>query len=558
MSRRFAEHTRRLTQDLSGTWDFAFLGDVDPEQVRVEDVAFDDRMVVPGCFDATPRYAGRRGVAAYRVRVSLGGKRRARLVVDGAHHHATFLLDGVRFARHAGGFTRFRVELPAAGPGEHELVILVDNRFDELRSPLHLEYFDWYHHGGLTRGLALEEVPDVVIEAFEVRTSSWERGEIELALHVTAARPEQVPCEVRFRGRALLSERLALPAGETRVVRSLTLPQAAPWSPATPTLHELHALVGDDDAVARFGLREIAVRGRELLLNGEPLVLRGVNRHEAHPTFGHAVPAAVQLADLQLVQAMGGNFVRGSHYPQDGGFLDLCDELGVLVMSEAIGWQQTEAHLTSEAYLSAQETHIDEMIAAGVNHPCVILWGLLNESCSTTERGRSGYTRLIERIRRRDASRPVTYASNQPHSDVCFDLADLVCVNTYPGWYFGDLESVAGYLDELVTLLAERAPGKPILVGEIGAGAVYGFHDHNGQRWTEEFQEALLDRALDRLIADRRVLGVAIWQLTDCRTSERIQNALGRPRGYNNKGLFDEYRRPKLAVRAVRKHFAAR
>lgn len=555
MSRRFAEHTQRNTRDLCGIWDFAFLGEQDADSLRVEAIAFDDRMLVPGCFDATPRYAGRRGLAAYRTRVALTGQGRAQLVVDGAHHHATFLLDGARFARHAGGFTRFAVDLPRTERGEHELVILVDNRFDDARSPLHLEYFDWYHFGGLTRGVALEDVPDVAIEAFFVRTSSWQRRELAIELHLRAARASVVPCELRFRGRTLLAETLSLEAGETRVERTLAMPDAEPWTPKTPNLHELRALVGEDDHVARFGVREIAVRGRELLLNGEPLALRGVNRHEAHPTFGHAVPAAVQLMDLQLLKSLGGNFARGSHYPQDGEFLDLCDELGVLVMSEAIGWQHTEAHLTDEAFLAAQETHIDEMMAAAINHPSVIVWGLLNESQSTSAAGRSGYARLIQRIRRLDASRPVTYASNQPHGDVCFELADLVCVNTYPGWYFGDLDSVAGYLDALVTLLAERAPNKPILVGEIGAGAVYGFHDHNRQRWTEEFQEALLDRALERLLADERVLGVAIWQLTDCRTSERVQNALGRPRGYNNKGLFDEYRRPKLATRAVSKHF---
>jgi beta-glucuronidase len=555
MSRRFQKHTRRNTRDLGGTWDFAFLGDAIADEVDVERIVFDDRMIVPGCFDATPRYAGRRGLAAYRTQITLDGERRARLVVDGAHHYATFVLDGGRIAAHSGGFTSFRLDLPRSTPGEHVLVILVDNRFDEERSPLHLEYFDWFHYGGLTRGVALEELTDASIDTCEIRTLSFRHRRIRLELGVSAMRDESVALTVSLLGRTLLSEQVTLSAGATRITRELELAETELWSPAAPNLYSLHVTLGDDDFIERFGVREIAVEGQRLLLNSEPVTLRGVNRHEAHPTFGHAVPPAVQLADLELLASLGGNFVRGSHYPQDPQFLDLCDELGVLVLSEAIAWQQTEAHLTSEAFLSAQETHIDEMIGMSFNHPSVVVWGLLNESCSTTERGRSGYARLIERIRMRDPSRPVTYASNQPHGDICFDLADIVCVNTYPGWYFGEIESVAAYLDELVTLLERRAPGKPILIGEIGAGGIYGWHDHNQQRWTEEFQETLLDRALGQLVSDPRVLGVAIWQLTDCRTSERVQNALGRPRGYNNKGLYDEYRRPKLATRAVKKHF---
>ena len=95
----------------------------------------------------------------------------------------------------------------------------------------------------------------------------------------------------------------------------------------------------------RVGIRQVAIAGQQILINGEPVRLLGYCRHEAHPEFGHGLPGAIQIADLQLLQDLGCNFVRGSHYPQDQRFLDLCDEAGICVWNEVIGWQHTAEHL---------------------------------------------------------------------------------------------------------------------------------------------------------------------------------------------------------------------
>jgi beta-glucuronidase len=153
------------------------------------------------------------------------------------------------------------------------------------------------------------------------------------------------------------------------------------------------------------------VDGSRLLINGEPIRLLGFNRHEAHPQFGHTQPEALLVSDVQQLRDIGCNFVRGSHYPQDVRFLDLCDEAGICVWQEAIGWQHTAEHLTDGAFVRAQLTNVEEMVDASANRPSVILWGLLNESASHDPACRPAYERLLGRLRELDPRRvPATKA----------------------------------------------------------------------------------------------------------------------------------------------------
>src|SRR5690554_5005380 len=133
MPRRFRQHDRRTVRDLNGVWDFAFLGDVDPDQVDVREIHFDDRMAVPGCFDATPACAGKRGLAAYRTKIFLVDAAPHELILDGLHHWGRVFVSGKMLREHVGGFTRFGTDITGHAPGETDLVVLVDNRIDYQR-----------------------------------------------------------------------------------------------------------------------------------------------------------------------------------------------------------------------------------------------------------------------------------------------------------------------------------------------------------------------------------------------------------------------------------------
>ncbi|WP_026932473.1 glycoside hydrolase family 2 TIM barrel-domain containing protein [Glycomyces tenuis] len=555
MARRFARHERRSVTDLDGVWDFAFLGDVDPDAVAVEAIAFEDVMAVPGSFDATPAYAGKRGLAAYRTRVHVAETGRHRLVFDAVHHWCRVFWDGEPIGEHSSGFTRFTADIEHAEAGTVEIVVLADNRFGE-RSPLHLEHFDWYHFGGITRSVELHRLEDTWIEHLRIDTVDLDARRVSVAVdYYGAAQGASLVIEC---GDVLVEERVDLdPSG--RIEREIELPGAELWSPSNPALHPVRVRLGEDDMCERFGLRKVTAESGRVAVNGEPLTLRGFNRHESHPNFGHAQPIGQLVADVQQLRDLGCNFVRGSHYPQDPLFLDLCDEAGILVWSESIGWQYPVERLTDADFVAAQLEHIDEMVAAARNHPSVIMWGILNESPSGEPEVRPAYERLLGRLRELDPSRPVTYATNHVYDDVCLDLVDVVSVNCYPGWYVDGIADIPGELDRIAAHVdAAGHAGKPLVISEIGAGAVPGWHDQNHSMWTEEYQAELLETVIRHLAEGQdRISGLGIWVLGDFRTSEAKHMLLGRPRGINDKGILDEYRRPKQAYGAVRRLFRA-
>ncbi len=559
MLRRFREHDVRPVRDLRGVWDFAFLGDVEPDAVDPGAIAFDDRMAVPGCFDATPAYAGKRGLAAYRMRAPLLGGERHRLMLEAVHHWGRVFVDGRARQDHVGGFTRFAVDFEEPGEGEAEIVVLVDNRFDSERCPLHLDYFDWYHYGGIARGAELHGLGEVWIDGLEVATDEFADRKVGLGVRYGAAAAGAVPLAISFDGEVALEEEVRVEEGSGELRRRLEFPGAALWSPEEPNLHLLHVRLGDDDMRERVGLREVWAEGPRLVLNGKPIRLVGVNRHEFHPEFGHGLPEALLVADGQLVRDLGCSFVRGAHYPQDVRWLDLCDEMGFLVWSEVLGWQHTAEHLNDAGFMQAQRANLEEMVAVARTHPSVVIYGILNESRSDDPACRPGYETLLKRLRELDPSRLLSYTSTRPEKDLCLDLVDVISVDVYPGWYHDTPADIPAVLDEVAGIVDSRGfSDKPLMMAEIGAGAVWGWRDWHAGHWSEQYQAEILDRALRHLLFDRdRWCGVGLWQLCDVRSSEALVMALRRPRSFNNKGLVDEYRRPKMAYDVVKRHFRA-
>ncbi|CAE8672871.1 unnamed protein product, partial [Polarella glacialis] len=155
------------------------------------------------------------------------------------------------------------------------------------------------------------------------------------------------------------------------------VPGARTWSPSDPQLHSLtvslrFGSVELDRVTVRFGLRTVTTSDSRILINGEPVLLLGVNRHESHPLGGIYLPHQQLIEDLKIIRELGANFVRGAHYSQDQRFLDLCDEFGVLVWEETMSWQPSFEDLQDPIFMSQQLQMLDETIDASVNHPSVI------------------------------------------------------------------------------------------------------------------------------------------------------------------------------------------
>ncbi|MEU7615355.1 glycoside hydrolase family 2 TIM barrel-domain containing protein [Micromonospora rifamycinica] len=184
-----------------------------------------------------------------------------------------------------------------------------------------------------------------------------------------------------------------------------------PWSAEQPTLYDVTVTAGGERIALRVGFRTVAVVDGQLTVNGVPVLLRGVNRHEFHPELGRVVPAETMRTDLLLMKRHNINAVRTSHYPPTPAFLDLCDELGLWVVDECdlethgfepLGWRRNPSDdpQWGEAYLDRMR----RMVERDKNHPSVIVWSLGNEAGIGVNHGL-----MADWTRSRDPGRPIHY-----------------------------------------------------------------------------------------------------------------------------------------------------
>jgi beta-glucuronidase len=349
------------------------------------------------------------------------------------------------------------------------------------------------------------------------------------------------------------------PRATRQISATMTGLKVKPWSAGKPNLYLLRTRLSKDhepvdDLIERVGFRQIKVRGRKLLLNGRPVKLRGYNRHESHPQFGCALPVEAMVTDLEIMKDLGCNFIRTAHYPNDQRFLDLCDEMGMLVWEESHARSVDFSHPKFPEQITASTT---EMIQWHHNHPSIIMWGCLNECNSDVAWDQKVYARLTKLMKKLDASRPVTFASNRGDRDICLGLADVVSFNRYTGWYGMEPKDIPLQIRSLLKWLHSPASrggeGKPVIISECGGAAIYGCRHPNRAKWTEEYQADLLDETLKVYLQNPNIIGVAIWQFCDVRITRDWWRT--RPRSMNNKGTVDEYRRPKLAYEVVKRRF---
>lgn len=587
MLRIFATHRVRLQTELSSClWDFTSMPEEGAEPVRM-------KVTVPSCWENYPGTRTYRGRACYERSFRASGN--IRLEFKGVSHTAEVFVDGEPVGTHYNAYTPFSSVIRNLAPGIHRLKVCVDNSFNS-RSALHVEN-DYQTYGGITRAVALEELGNVYVTGVHVtpekREGQW-RARVEVGVRNLETQPfcgqlrlmiarvgteesggsalavedvSQVGASEGMSacgaGRSVDGGAAVCPLelagdGEKTLCVDICCGEVGEWNPETPVLYEVSAVICNghgkavDDLVDRFGFREITVRGKDILMNGRKLWIKGFCRHEDHPQFGCALPLAAMQQDLLLMRDMGANSVRTSHYPNDEIFLDLCDETGVLVWEENHARGLSEEAMRNPNFERQCEDCIREMIGTHYNHPSIYIWGILNECASHTEYGKGCYERQLSLIRSLDRSRPRSFASCQFKTDICFGLADVVSYNIYPLWYHDT--PVEEYLRDLYDWVQQtEGAGKPFLITEVGAGAVYGYRTPEKVKWSEEYQADALEKQLKAILAREGVSGVYVWQFCDCRVCDSWFHV--RPRTMNNKGIVDEYRRPKLSYAAVRDIF---
>ena len=530
----------RICKNLDGIWDFAFSESAGFNQYPAK-LKFENTMAVPGCFDVMAPWFGKRGTGFFRRFVHIGGT--VQLTIDGLGIEGKIYWDGKSVGTCPYAYMPEKFTFDAGPCGSHELVIAVSNRYNNVVFP----FYDFYAFGGIFGSVTLEELPKDHLEWVRVTTLDYETGKIALKVRAGRFFRKEHELEIRIDGKTVRT----VPFSGREQEIQLKVPAFKLWSAEEPNLHRLELLLKDDRLEETFGIRQIEVKGPKLLLNGKELHLIGYNRHESHPQFGAATPPALMAADLNMLKDQGANFIRGSHYPQRETFLKLCDKMGILVWEETLGWDVKPPELFSRGFLRRQIDQAHKLAAVHYNHPCIIIRGFMNETESQLPRVRSIILSVYKAFREIDTTRPITFASNKYEKDVCMDLVDLVAMNPYPGWYGGEINEVSGIhrIEPRLKELAAATPlGKPYMISEIGASAIYGEHDPYNSLWSEQYQADLAKEVCRVVLNDPRYCGLCFWHFSDAKSY--LGN--GRVLGYNDKGMLDRYRRPKLAWETIR------
>jgi beta-glucuronidase len=534
----------------------AFYKDYKP-QSKSELVEYDfdhsDQLAVPGDWN-TQRESlfFYEGSVWYKKSFDYALKPGKRLFVHfgAANYKATVYLNGKLLGEHEGGFTPFAFEITGKlRARDNALVVLVNN----VRKPEQVPTTntDWWNYGGITRPVTLVETPETFIQDYQVQLAKGSQQQLrgwvqlngpqrrqKLVLHVPEAGVKQA-IETDDSGKAKFS----IPATFDF------------WSPEKPKLYDVEIAAESDRVTDRVGFRTIEARGTDLLLNGKPVFLRGISLHEEAPVRGGRAWSNEDARTLlKWAKDLGCNFVRLAHYPHNEEMLQVADELGVMV------WEEVPVYWTIQwenpATLRNAENQLNETIARDRNRASLIIYSVANETPITEARNKF-LRALIQNVRSNDDTRLVSAALQNRETternritiridDPVGNDLDVIGDNEYIGWYVhtpADADSVDWVSDY----------GKPLIMSEFGADALFGYHGDAGERWTEEYQESLYRHQVAMLKRIPFLRGTSPWVLKDFRSPRRT---LPKFQDYfNRKGLLTSDGQKKKAYFVLQDYY---
>jgi beta-galactosidase len=438
------------------------MGDFSPEQVWQSAANRTwEPVALPHCFNAMnacdPEQGYFRGHGWYRTHIVVRNPHpegRTVLHFRGAGQTSTLWVGSTCVGKHIGGYDEFAFDITEAIAQLHDservpITIMCDNTPDRDRIPSDLSDFCLY--GGLYRHVDLAYLPAVALDTIHILPSIQVDGSAQVGVQARLYNPlgNDADCTVRIAvrspgGKTVFDKTLSLAAwkdfaslGEFRVDH----PEL--WSPQTPRLYRCRIAIaskhGEMVQEERFGIRKVEFLEHGCFkLNGERVLLRGTQRHADHAGVAAAMSDAQVREEMQMIRAMGANFIRLAHYQQDRLLLELCDELGLMVWEE-LPW--CRAGVGGEAFRQNARDQLTHMIEQHYNHPSVIFWGLGNEDDWPDEYPsvdkqaiRSFMQEMNELAHGRDSSRLTAFR----RCDFARDIPDVYSPSIWAGWYRGN------------------------------------------------------------------------------------------------------------------------
>ena len=585
--------TTRFSMKLDGMWKFA----IDFDSVGMEGnwasgVPGHDMIPVPASFQDFYTDKSIREFAGdvwYETDVMIPSSMKGKKVFirfGAATHRAEVFLNGRKVAQHEGGFLPFLADITDSSDygRVNRLVVKVNNELTETNIPcgmnitlsngrkMNKPYFDFFNYSGLQRSVYLMAVPEGGISdidfSFSVAASS-----ADIAYAIKTGESGSILLE-------LFDEDGVLAASAEGKDGVIHLENPHLWNVRDAYLYEAVITQKENGEIVDtysipVGIREVRIRGTEILINGSPVYLKGFGKHEDNEITGRGFSFGVMKRDYELMKWIGANSFRTSHYPYDEEMYRMADREGFLIIDEvpAVGLFESLTNFfdagtgkgahsffskpTTPVLLNAHLKAVEEMIQRDKNHPSVIAWSLLNEPESTDENSVPYFTALFDLARDLDVQkRPRTFAmevSSSPTKCKCYHLSDFISLNRYYGWYIlGGYEITEAEerfrkeMDEWQSLNL----GKPFIFSEYGADTLSTEHKIPSVMWSQEYQCEMLEMLHRVFDSYSFVKGEQVWNFADFQTTEGLMRVNG-----NKKGIFTRSRQPKDAAYLLKRRW---
>jgi beta-galactosidase len=542
-----------------------------------------------------------RGQGWYRTRTKIHNpfpEGRTLLHFQGAGQTTALWVGSALVGTHKGGYDEFAFDITEAVraiPIDDtrdgiSVAVCCDNSPDRERVPSDLSDFCLY--GGLYRHVNLVYLPVLSLDAVHIQPTVQTDGSALVTVAARLYSPLQKPtsCEIAVEvndaaGRSIYRASKTLAAwNDFSSLAAFHIAAPELWAPETPHLYRcrvtLSSAGGETSIEERFGVRQVEfVEHGPFKLNGKRVLLKGTQRHADHAGVAAAMSDELVRREIQLIRAMGANFIRLGHYQQDRLVLELCDELGLMVWEEA-PW--CRAGVGNESFRKNAKDMLAHMIDQHYNHPSVILWGLGNEDdwpdeypAMDKEAIRGFMAEMRDLAHRLDGSRLTAFR----RCDFARDIPDVYSPSIWAGWYRGN------YREYELSLLAERLRVKRFVHIEWGADSHAGRHsevpdavlhkvaigsgtDERGLDylksggevrvskdgdWSETYACNLFDWHLKTQEKLDWLTGSAQWVFKDFASPLRGDNAIPR---VNQKGLVERDLTPKESYYVFQSYWA--
>ena len=476
---------------------------------------------------------------------------------EAANQSTTVTFNGKVLGKHDGGYTPFSFEVTdLLREKDNFLIVGVNNKRDADDIPA--EVHDWFNHGGITRDVKLIEVPDTFINNYFIsldkstlnQKTKKLNGQLELSGKTI---PEKVQIEIPE-----LKIKQEIRINQQGVAQfHIDIKNLELWSPENPKLYTVTIKTDNDIINDDIGFRTIETKGKQILLNGKPIFLKGICLHDENPL---RKDRANSIEDAQLVlgwaQELGCNFIRLAHYPHQEKLVRLADKLGILLWEElplywGIQWDNKNV-------LEKAKTQYKELINRDYNRASSIILSIANETAPIASRNEFLFE-LADYVRSLDQTRLISAAikkdqeldghpdSVYTYNDPLIEKLDILSINEYLGWYGGLPEACR-------TKSFTSGFEKPIIISEFGGGALQGFHGDKRTRWSEEFQEDLYKESIAMFDKIDGLSGMTPWILVDFMSP--LRQLQGVQDGWNRKGLISEKGIKKKAFFVLKEYYS--